>query len=246
MEDRADGLSVSADDYAPPEREATRPRSVRAGHLILALLIAVSLAGQSWILAVTGEASRVFARGSFGGSSNRDAWTTFNSADGWSVEFPSSWRARRIDDIRRGSPYTPEVRAIAITNVDVPLRRSNCGRQCWSPWVENVGLSSDGVLVQIGWSYGGGFVCIPRHTASRRLSLVDAARETRRAGADGTPQVRLALSFVGDRQYAVTAWVGSRVSPRDFAVLEEIVGSIMYRSLRPRVPIGDPSKVGFC
>jgi hypothetical protein len=221
-------------ETGPPHVARRKARTAPATRS-LAILIAMALAGGIWGLVVTGRTDTLFARGSFKGSPDRAGWSIYSSGvDGWSFQFPSSWRARRIDDFHRGSPYTSEAHTIAITNVDHPLRQERCdeppGGSCWSWTVDSGGLPADGIIVQVGWSYGGGFSCDPVRNTPRPLSLARATRSTSRDGAEGTPQLHLFMPFVVKRTsgYKIAAWVGSRATPSDLNALEQIVASIYY------------------
>lgn len=221
--------------YQPdvPRRRAGMGPAARS----LVILIAIALASGIWVVVLTGSGYTLLARGSFKGSPDRAGWSMYSSGvDGWSVQFPSSWWVQRIDDRHRGSPYTSEVHGIAIANVDHPLRRAQCEAppdgSCWSSRVDSAGLRSDGIIVQIGWSYGGGFSCDPGGNTPRPLSLARATRTTTRQGDDGTPQLELLLPFVAKRTsgYSISAWIGSRTTPADLKTLEKIVASIYYET----------------
>jgi hypothetical protein len=173
---------------------------------------------------------------SFKPASERPGWTMYESRrDGWSVRFPDSWHRRQISNVHRGSPYTTEVQAVALSNVDWELTRASCGDRCWSPWVSTAGLPANGIVVQIGWSYGGGFTCTVRHDTPLPLSLASAERTLSRDGAGGTHQLQLMTQFTARLKsgFHILAWIGSSVTKADLDVLDEIVGSISYDPISP-------------
>lgn len=176
---------------------------------------------------------------SFKRSPDRPGWVMYESRrDNWSVQFPYSWHRRRISNVRRGSPYTVQVQALAISNVDWALTRAACGKNCWSPWVNAVGLPSNGIVVQIGWSYGGGFSCSATHDTPLPLSLARAERTLNRDGAGGTLQLRLQTGFTARLKpgYQIVAWIGSKATKADLDILDKIVGSISYDPVNPAPP----------
>jgi hypothetical protein len=195
--------------------------------LVLLLLVAVSLVVYQHLTS------------SFKAAPDRPGWTMYESRrDGWSVQFPDSWRRRLISNVKRGSPYTVEVQAVAISNVDWDLTRAACGDNCWSPWVSAVGLPPNGIVVQIGWNYGGGFTCSVTHDTPLPLSLADAERTLNRDGAGGTPQLRLQTGFVARLHpgYHISAWIGSKATKADLDILDEIVESVSYDAVNPAPP----------
>lgn len=169
---------------------------------------------------------------------DRPGWRMYEATrDGWTVEFPASWRARRISDIHHGSPYTTQVGAVALSNVDWPLERKDCGRNCWSPWVDTEGLPSNGIVVQIGWSYGGGFSCRMQHDTPLPVSFARTERSLTRDGARGTAQLQVSTGFIARlRANSITAWIGYKASDADLKTLEEIVRSISYEPISPAPP----------
>jgi hypothetical protein len=219
-------------DHIPGSGPLTVPpspgfRFVRGRRFLVLLLI---------IFVGAGVYQQLFGS-SFKKAPNRPGWSMFESrTDGWSVQFPDSWKARRTSEVHRGSPYTTEVHVVTISNVDRNLKRVACGENCRR--LDAVGLPSNGIVVQIGWSYGGGFSCRVMHDTPLPLSLAHAERTTNRDGEGGTPQLKLSTSFTArlNPGYRIVAWIGSKATKADLDILDKIVGSVSYDAVDPAPP----------
>ena len=172
------------------------------------------------------------------GHETRPGWNFYmNLNRGWSLNFPGSWHAQDVSEVRQGSPYDLEVDGILISNIDRRFEHPHSPKILWTPYYETRGVSPTLVVVQVMWSYGGGFSigpCIEPDTP-RPLSLAKAEQETFREGRDRTRQQRLHLNFIARRDpyYSVTAWIGEKASTSDRAILDKIVASISFANAPP-------------
>lgn len=166
------------------------------------------------------------------GPSQRAGWRMFREPKhGWTVEFPASWHAQRIAEVGPHSvPYTSSQYGILISNIHHRFRKEGPG---WTPNFDTRGLTRSLVLVQIQWSYSGGFVVTPCTDTPLPLSLRKVHRSTTQTGANGTSQYHRYLPFNqrGEELYSVNATIGSQASSADQAILEQIVASVSFKDV---------------
>jgi hypothetical protein len=125
-----------------------------------------------------------------------------------------------------------EVDGILIANIDRRFVHPHSPQILWTPYYDMQGLPPTLVVVQVMWSYGGGFRVGPcrEPDTALPLSFAKAKQETLREGKNRTQQQRLQLNFIARRDpyYSVTAWIGEKASASDRAILDKIVASISF------------------
>lgn len=146
----------------------------------------------------------------------------------FTLRFPKAWHANTSWDTSSSGVYDLEHRGIFLSNIVVP----------------EIGFDSENVpagvvAVSVAYSYGGGFTGRCHYDRPLPLTLKDATRFDYATFADtvlrdnqGAEIKHFTLNFSveGVPLYIVAAWIGSRASPQDLRILDEIVASIHYDS----------------
>ena len=157
--------------------------------------------------------------------------------NGWMLRYPNSWHGQRFSEVGKGGVYTTQWHGVMLSNVDHEFVRQHGGDILWSPWFEMDGLPATAIALQVMNVYSGGFGIFCRYDSPLPLKLgnevikTDVVRD-----ADGNPMKVMGKRFIyrGTPFYTAHAWIGSKASKEDVAIMHEIVGSISYE------PVGDP------
>lgn len=168
-------------------------------------------------------------------------WRTYHHADGWSIDYPASWRLQ---------PFRHESRishiGAAASNVKTPLQEAPCvpSQGCPKGWSLH-GLPDDLVIVQFSRAEGGPAMYLPWKSGPDSpvpLRLEGVARST-----DSIGRVRMGKSVVlTGTLYAVNVWLGPGASASDRTIADRIVASIRAVSEGPfaaygRLALNDPA-----
>lgn len=160
-----------------------------------------------------------------------DSTTYIDPVFGWMVEFPNSWRAERIRKVARGFGFERyETHGVFISNTGDA-----------AGFLKHAHVPAGLVAVRVQHSDGHlGVYC--DHDTPLPLSLtnakpVDPRAEGRKWLRDeanvAVKELRLRFSVRLDAMYELRAWVGSRASAQDLAILDQIVGSVYYNPPAP-------------
>lgn len=213
---------------APIERSTgsrwTRPLAI----ILIGIAIAASV---SWFNGLAPLRTTAGPRG----------WRVFHEPkNDWTVQYPESWHAQRIKEVRKGSPYTSEAYGILISNIDRRFEHPRLPKGSWSFGFDITDVPDTFAAVQVMWSYPGGFVmrCTDANRFPLSLKMAKTEHPTN-ASNPGLEELSLSFSARHEPLYRVNAWRGSKVSSRDRERLERIVASIRFAD-GPPAPIPPP------
>ena len=157
----------------------------------------------------------------------KNGQTIYSSPKGWVLQFPSSWDAQLYETSARGGPYRTESVGLWLSsmkqNFEFSTRES-------VEWFQSGRFPSTLIVLQAGFSYGGGFGIFCATDTKLPLKLrgdrypqpiLDSAGQQVR-------QVGTRFSVRGAPYNYVSAWVGSSASAADIKTMERIVQSISY------------------